>query len=153
MKLDAFDKKILQYLQEDNRIAQRDLAEKVNLSASAINRRIAAMERDGVIKGSVAVVDAAKVGRPITVIAEVALANERLDLLREAKRCFSECPQVQQVYYVTGEFDFLLIFVVRDMAEYEALTQELFFASDNLKHFRTLVAMQQVKQGLSVLAD
>lgn len=153
MKLDAFDKKILHFLQQDNRIAQRDLAEKVNLSASAINRRIAAMEKEGVIKGSVAVVDAAQVGRPITVIAEVALANERLDLLTEAKQRFSACPQVQQVYYVTGEFDFLLIFVVRDMAEYEALTQELFFASNNLKSFRTLVAMQQVKQGLTVPVD
>ena len=153
MKLDAFDKKILHFLQQDNRIAQRDLAEKVNLSASAINRRIAAMEKEGVIKGSVAVVNAAQVGRPITVIAEVALANERLDLLAEAKQRFSTWPQVQQVYYVTGEFDFLLIFVVRDMAEYEALTQELFFASNNLKSFRTLVAMQQVKQGLTVPVD
>ncbi|WP_204352509.1 Lrp/AsnC family transcriptional regulator [Aggregatibacter kilianii] len=151
--MDYFDKKILTELQKDNRISQRDLAYKINLSASAINRRIAAMEKAGIIKNSVTLVDAQKVGRPITVIAEVTLDNERLDLLEEAKKRFVKCPQIQQVYYVTGEFDFLLIFSVRDMAEYEQLTRELFFASGNIKHFRTLVSLQNAKQELAVIVE
>lgn len=50
MKLDAFDKKILMLLQKNSRITQRDLSSEINLSASAINRRIAAMEHEGIIK-------------------------------------------------------------------------------------------------------
>lgn len=150
MKLDIFDKKILMLLQKDNRISQRDLSSKINLSASAINRRIASMEREGIIKNSVAVVDAHKVGRPITIITEVSLINERLDLLEELKNRFIQCPQIQHVYYVTGEFDFLLIFNVRDMEEYEGLTRELFFTSANIKSFRTIVSMQNAKQALTV---
>lgn len=151
MKLDIFDKKILMLLQRDNRISQRELAAEINLSASAINRRIAAMEKTGIIKKSISVVDAHKVGRPITIITQISLVNERLDLLEKLKKDFSQCPQVQQVYYVTGDFDFLLIINVSDMEEYERLTHELFFKSENIKSFQTIVSMQNAKQELTVM--
>lgn len=79
------------------------------MSASAINRRISAMEKTEVIKNSVAVVNAHKVGWPITIITQISLINERLDLLERLKKTFTQCPQVQQVYYVIGDFDFLLM--------------------------------------------
>lgn len=107
--LDEFDRKILTLLQQDNRMAQRDVAGAVNLSSSSVNRRIAAMEAAEIIRANVAVVDPAKVGRPITVIAEITVESERLDLLDAVKRRFVDCPQVQQVYYVTGEVDFVLV--------------------------------------------
>ncbi|WP_386691648.1 MULTISPECIES: Lrp/AsnC family transcriptional regulator [unclassified Lonepinella] len=149
--LDTFDKKILSLLQQDNRISQRELAQQVNLSASAINRRIASMEKTGVIKNSVTLVDSVKVGRPITLIVEVSLSDERLTRINEAKKVFATCPQIQQIYYVTGEFDFVLIMNVCDMAEYEELTQRLFFQSGNVQRFRTMVSMHNVKQGLEVV--
>jgi Lrp/AsnC family leucine-responsive transcriptional regulator len=150
MELDAFDRKILTLLQKDSRMPQRDIGEAVHLSASAVNRRIAAMEAAGVITKNVAVVDVAKVGRPITIIVEVAVENERLDLLDAVKRRFVACPAVQQVYYVTGESDFVLVLNVADMAEYERLTRELFFAESNVKSFRTMVAMERSKMSLAV---
>lgn len=153
MKLDAFDKKILAILQDNNQVSQREMSTRVNLSASAINRRIAAMEKEKIIKNSISVVDHKKVGRPITIITEVSLINERIDLLEDVKKRFTECPKIQQVYYVTGDFDFILIFNVRDMEEYEAMTRELFFSSANIKSFRTIVSMQNVKQQLTVLLD
>jgi len=152
MKLDSYDRKILTLLQENNRISQRDLAEQVNLSASAVNRRIAALEAGGVIRHNVSIVDPASVGRPITVIVEVKLENERLDLLDEIKKRFVHCPQVQQVYYVTGDFDFLLVLNVKDMEEYEQLTRELFFFG-NIKQFKTFVAMQNNKRTFAIPID
>jgi len=150
MELDGFDRKILALLQEDNRLPQRDIADAVNLSASAVNRRIAAMEAAGVIRANVALVDPAKVGRALTIIVEVSVENERLDLLDQAKRRFVACPQVQQVYYVTGNADFILIVNVADMAEYERLTRQLFFSDRNVKSFYTMVAMERSKLSLSV---
>lgn len=150
MQIDAFDRKILALLQEDNRLPQRDIADAVNLSASAVNRRIAAMEAAGVIRANVALVDPARVGRALTIIVEVSVENERLDLLDQAKRRFVACPQVQQVYYVTGNADFILIVNVADMAEYERLTRELFFSDRNVKSFYTMVAMERSKLSLSV---
>lgn len=153
MKLDVWDKKILTLLQRNNRLSQREIADRISLSPSAVNRRIAALEDAGVIKGSVSLVDASKVGRPITIMVQVTIENERLDLLEEDKQRFVTCPQVQQVYYVTGDFDFLLVINVRDMAEYEALTRELFFASGNIKSFRTIVSMQNAKQEMTVIIE
>jgi DNA-binding Lrp family transcriptional regulator len=150
LQLDAYDKKLLQLLQHNNKLSQRDLADAVNLSPSAVNRRIAALEAEGVIMANTAVVDPAKVGKHITVLVEVTLENERLDLLDEVKKRFVECPQVQQVYYVTGDYDFLLVLTVTDMTEYERLTRELFFVSGNVKNFKTHVAMQRSKVSLGV---
>jgi len=149
MNLDAYDKKILAILQENNRVSQRTLAEQVNLSASAVNRRIAALEEAGVIERNVSILNPKALGRPITIIVEVKLENERLDLLDEIKSRFTSRPEVQQVYYVTGDFDFLLVLNVKDMEEYEALTRELFFYG-NIKQFKTFVAMQNVKRTFAI---
>ncbi|EDN2204329.1 Lrp/AsnC family transcriptional regulator [Salmonella enterica] len=148
MKLDAWDKNILTLLQRDNRLSQREIAEQVNLSPSAVNRRIAALEEAGIIKGNVSLID-----RPVTIVVQVVIENERFNLLEEARQRFVSCPQVQQVYYVTGDFDFLLVLNVRDMAEYEALTRELFFSSGNIKSFKTIVVMQNAKQEMRVLIE
>ena len=150
MALDTYDRKLLSILQKSNKQAQRDLAETIGLSASAVNRRIAAMETNGVITGSITTVDPIKCGRPITIIVEVKMESERLNVLEEDKKRFVQCPYVQQVYYVTGDFDFLLVLNVRDMTEYERLTRELFFSSGNVKAFKTIVSMQNAKQTLSV---
>ncbi len=150
MDLDGFDRKILALLQQDSRMPQRDISEAVHLSASAVNRRIAAMEAAGVIMKNVAVVDPAKVGKPITIIVEVTVESERLDLLDAVRRRFVSCPAVQQVYYVTSEVDIVLVMNVADMAEYERLTRELFFSESNVKSFKTLVAMGRSKVTLEV---
>ena len=150
MQLDAFDHKILALLQKDSRMPQRDIGEAVHLSASAVNRRIAAMEAAGVITAYQAIVDPAKVGRPITIIVEVAVESERLDLLDAVKRRLIACAQVQQLYYVTGEADMVVILTVADMAEYQQLTRQLFFAEGNVKSFRTMVALERSKVSLAV---
>jgi Lrp/AsnC family transcriptional regulator, leucine-responsive regulatory protein len=90
------------------------------------------------------------VGRPITVIVEVSVESERLDLLDAVRQRFVACSAVAQVYYVTGEVDFVLILTVADMSEYERLTRELFFAEGNVKRFRTLVVMDRAKATMAV---
>ena len=81
---------------------------------------------------------------------EVEAENERIDLLDAMKASFRACPQVQQCYYVTGEWDFIVIFAVRDMAQYTSLSRQLFFRSNNVRRFRTLVTMDSVKVSLDV---
>jgi Lrp/AsnC family transcriptional regulator, leucine-responsive regulatory protein len=148
--LDDFDRKILTIIQKDARTPQRDIGEAVHLSASAVNRRIEAMKKSGVIVSEVAVVDPVKVGRPITIIAEVSVDSDRLEQLDTVRRRFLDCPAVSQLYYVTGDVDFFLILTVADMAEYEALTRQLFFAEGNVKKFQTLVVMDRAKVSMAV---
>jgi Lrp/AsnC family leucine-responsive transcriptional regulator len=151
--LDRFDRAILAILQEDNTTPQRRIGERVNLSAAAVQRRIRRMEENKVIEANVARVDPAKLGRPISLVVEVSVESERLDLLDTTKARFAAAPEVQQCYYVTGETDFVLIVTVTDMAEYQALTRRLFFADGNVKSFRTHVVMDRVKAGSAVPVD
>jgi DNA-binding Lrp family transcriptional regulator len=148
--LDAFDVAILGILQRDASTPQRVIGEAVNLSAAAVQRRIRRMERTGIIQATVAVIDPARVGHALTIFVEVELISETAEQIDAVKQEFAALPEVQQCYYVTGEADFVLVMVVPSMSAYEALTRHLFFGNNNVKRFRTFVAMDRVKVGLAV---
>lgn len=150
MSLDPFDLALLDAIQHDATTSQQDLGERVNLSPAAVNRRLKKLNAEGVVRKTVALVDPVAVGYGLTVITEVEVENERLDLLDAMKRTFLVCPQVQQCYYVAGECDFVLIMTVKNMEQYTALTRTLFFDSNNVKRFKTLVSMSNLKVGLQV---
>lgn len=148
--LDSFDRAILEILQQDNQTPQRTIGERVNLSAAAVQRRIKRMEEGGVISRNIAVIEPTAVGKPITLFVEVELDSETIRHIDEAKRIFIECPFVQQCYYVTGDVEFILVIVISTMSAYEDLTRQLFFNNTNVKKFKTFVAMDRVKVGLTV---
>jgi len=150
MTLDDFDRKILGILQKNNLTPQRTIGEAVNLSAPAVQRRIKKMTEAGVITGNVAVIDPAALGHAITIFVEVEVISETSEQIESAKREFAATPEIQQCFYVTGEADFVLVVVVPSMADYEALTRRLFFGNNNVKRFRTFVAMNRIKTGLEV---
>jgi Lrp/AsnC family leucine-responsive transcriptional regulator len=150
IELDSTDLQLLDYLQADSRTSQAELGERVHLSAAAVNRRLKRLQDSGVILSFTAVLNGSALGHPLTIIAEVETESEKLDQLDAMKLALFECPQVQQCYYVTGEWDFIVIFSVRDMEQYTALTRQLFFKSNNVKRFRTLVSMGTVKASLAI---
>lgn len=149
--LDSFDRAILRIVQRDARTPQRAIADAVNLSAAAVQRRIAAMEASGVIRGNVALVDPRAVPLTITAIVEVYLQDERAETVQNAKTRFQNEPEVQQCYYVTGGTSFILIVVTTDMAAYQALTQRLFEENDSVNRFRSLIALDRVKTDASLI--
>lgn len=148
--LDDFDRQILAILQKDNLTPQRKIGEAVNLSAPAVQRRIKRMTETGVIQANVAIVDPAALGHPITIFVEVEVISETAEQIENAKREFAAIPEIQLCYYVTGEADFVLVITVPSMTAYEALTRRLFFGNNNVKKFRTFVAMDRIKAGLEV---
>ncbi|ODS67333.1 MAG: AsnC family transcriptional regulator [Acidovorax sp. SCN 65-108] len=151
--LDHFDIAILDILQTDNTTPQRVIAQAVNLSAPAVQRRIQRLKDSGVIRANVAVLDPVKVGKPLTIVLEVHLENERPDRTAPLRARIAGEDAVQQCYSVTGEADYLLVVNVASMADYEALTQRLFEGDDNIKRFRTSVALASLKTGLRVPLD
>ncbi len=144
-ELDAFDRAILRIVQQDAKTPQRVIAEAVNLSPAAVQRRITAMETAGVIARNVAIVDQDALSLAITAIVEVRLRDERAATVDAAKALFRATPDVQQCYYVTGGISFVLIIISRDMRSYEALTRTLFAENELVADYRTLVALDRVK--------
>lgn len=148
--LDRYDRAILGILQRDNKTPQRAIAEAVNLSAAAIQRRIAAMEKSGVIVANVAIVDPQAVAATITAIVEVKLRDERAITAARAKALFGQTLEVQQCFYVTGGISFVLVIIAPDMPTYEALTRRLFSENELVVDFRTLIALDRVKTGTAI---
>lgn len=149
--LDEFDKAILRIVQKDNKTPQRQIAERVNLSAAAVQRRITAMENAGIIAGNTAVVNVQAVSMSITAIVEIRLKDERIETVDTAKTLFRSAPEVQQCYYVTGGISFILIVVAPDMSAYEEITRRLFAQNDSVASYRSLIALDRVKAGSAVV--
>lgn len=149
--LDGFDRAILRLVQADNKMPQRRIGEAVNLSAAAVQRRIAAMEAAGVIARNVAIVDPDAVPLTITSLVEVQLINEHAPTVALARRLFLDTPEVQQCYYVTGGVSFVLVIVTSDMRAYSALTKRLFAEKDFIASYRSLIALDRVKADTSII--
>ncbi len=145
--LDSFDFAILRILQKNNLTPQREIGDAVNLSAPSVQRRIRRMETEGTIAANVAQILPEAVDLALTIIVQVELISETSDAIDAAKHSFRTAPEVQQCHYVTGEADFVLVVVVESMAAYEDFTRRVLFASGNVKKFRTMVSMDQVKSG------
>lgn len=149
--LDRFDRAILEVLQRDNKTPQREIAEAVSLSTAAVQRRITAMEKSGVICANVALIDPEVVGATITAIVEVKLKDERAHTVDQAKALFQHAPEVQQCFYVTGGISFVLVIVAPTMPAYERLTRRLFAENELVTDYRTLFALDRIKAGTAIV--
>ncbi|WP_210604162.1 Lrp/AsnC family transcriptional regulator [Brevibacterium oceani] len=148
--LDDIDLRLLEALQADARLPQSALGARVGLSTAAVNRRLKRLTEAGIILGSTLTLAPELLGRPVRVIAQLAVESEQLDKLDAVRASLVEGQEVQQCYYVAGEWDFVLILLVKDMAEYTELTRQLFFGNDNIRRFSTQVVMDAAKVGLTV---
>ena len=153
LSLDDFDLAILALLQRDNTVAQRDIAQTVHLSAAAVQRRIRRLRDSGVIRAETAVLDASRLGRPLTLLVEVHVHDEHPLRTAGLRQRVQDEAAVQQCYAITGEADYLLVITASTMADYEALTGRLFGGDDNVRRFRTSVALGCLKVGLQVPLD
>lgn len=154
MKLNASDATILRLLQANARERLETIAAETGLSVATVQRRIKSLKAEGVIVGEEAVISPQAVGYTMTFVILVELERERIDQLDAFRRKARAEPQVQQCYYITGEADFALIALAKDMDDFQHLTHRLFFDDENVKRFRTSVVMDRTKVGLTVpLAD
>lgn len=148
--LDSSDMAILRSLQNDCRIGLEQLAHLSALSVPSVQRRLKKLRQAGMIEREIAVLDPAKFDFGMTFIVQVELERESLQQLDVFRKRAKAEPQVQQCYYVTGEVDFILVCVARDMQDFEALTHRLFFENSNVRRFRTSVTMERTKVGLGI---
>ena len=151
--IDRLDAKILNIVQQNNRVTVDQLGAEVGLSPSACQRRLSRMRKDKIIRGEITVVDPVKVGKGLTMIIEVVLAQENLETLNRFKETMRKHPQVMQCYYITGDKDFVLIVCVRDMTEFELFQNEHCIENPAVDRFSTSVVVDPVKVGLSIAVD
>jgi Lrp/AsnC family leucine-responsive transcriptional regulator len=150
MELDRFDRQLLNLVQVDSGQTAERLAEQVELSPSAIQRRLRRLREAGVIVRDCAIVDPAVVGRPDFFIVALEVERERADLLAQLRKWLAAEAQVQQVFYVTGEADFILVVTCADTESYDTLMSRMMRENPNVRRFKTNVALGVLKRGLAI---
>ncbi|MET8760262.1 Lrp/AsnC family transcriptional regulator [Lentzea sp. NPDC004782] len=139
--MDAVDRKILAELQRDGRITVTDLAQRVQLSISRCQRRLRELERDGVIRGYRAVVDAAAVGFGFEALVFVKL---RLDTMADFDRALAGVPNVVEAQRLFGSPDYLLRVVTPDLVSYQRLYEETLAKLPGVRGLTSTIVMKQV---------
>ena len=145
--MDSFDVKILNIIQQDNRLSTEKIADQVGLSSSAVQRRLKRLREDKVIEAEVAIVSPEAVGRSLTAIVGVIIDKDRplSQALSEFKKLMLNTPEVMQCYDVMGEFDFIVLISAKDMPEYEALSRKLFMENPNIRRYKSSLVIRRIK--------
>lgn len=122
--LDKTDRKILSILQQEGRIPNNKLAERVGLTTTPTLERVKRLEREGIIKGYGARIDAEAVSRSLVVFCSLRLAVHQMRTLDEVCEEINAMSEIQACYHITGDTDFLLKIVVEDMPAYETFMHD-----------------------------
>ena len=122
--LDETDVQLLNLLQNDGRITNADLAKKVGLSPPSVLQRVRALEKAGLIRNYVALLEPERLGLRITALVMISLSLHQEQPIERFRRSIQEIPEIVECYHVSGDFDFLLKVLVRDMRAYEVFLRE-----------------------------
>ncbi len=142
--MDEIDRKILSLLQADAGLALADIAGRVGLSTTPCWRRIQNLEKSGVIRARVALLDAAKVNLAVTVFVRIRTSRHDADWLRQFARAVEDIPEIVEVYRMSGEIDYVLKVVVPDIPSYDAIYKRLIGAVP-MMDVSSNFAMEEIK--------
>lgn len=148
--LDDFDKILLEQLQQNNRITAERLGSMVNLSTSAVQRRLTRLRKEKIIEADVAIVSPSAIGYGITCVVDVSLHLGSSRVIDSFKALMSDCEEVMQCYYVTGALDFVLVVATRDMRHYEEFSKKYLMDNPDVKQFQSHVVIDRVKIGYKI---
>ncbi|WP_411910183.1 Lrp/AsnC family transcriptional regulator [Mesorhizobium sp. CO1-1-4] len=144
--LDDIDRKIIAAMQGNGKITANELSDRVGLSPSPCARRVRLLEDSGVIKGYTAVIDQKKVGLPISAFASIKLERQREEDLDRFALAVARWPEVVDCYLMTGQRDYLMRIVVRDLEAYERFIKDKLTRLDGVASIETSFALDQVKR-------
>jgi len=117
-EIDDMDRRILRLLQRTGRLSNAELADQINLSASACHRRVQRLEREGIIKGYVALLSARRVDRPTTVFVEITLSGQSDDILDAFEKEVALIPDLLECHLMAGTADYLLKITAQDTDDF-----------------------------------
>ncbi|MCF6216092.1 MAG: Lrp/AsnC family transcriptional regulator [Emcibacter sp.] len=146
VKLDDIDCKILENLQNDGRITNVELAEKVGITAPPCLRRVRALEEAGYIQGYHAELNAESMGFGLTVFAMVGLHSQAESDLMAFEERVAEWPLVRETYMLNGEIDFILKIVARDLAQFQNFLTTKLTPAPNVDSVKTSLSIRCAKK-------
>jgi DNA-binding Lrp family transcriptional regulator len=144
--MDDFDIKLLQALQDDGRLTNNDLAERVGLSASQCSRRRSVLEDKGVISSYHAELSAQALGLDVIAFVRVTLATHSPDNSKRFAKLIDGLEQVQEAYSLTGEADYLVKIAVPHLKALSHVLNDVFLPHESVAHLRSSIVLDRLKQ-------
>ena len=144
--MDHFDIKLLDALQEDGRLTNYDLAERVGLSASQCSRRRSALEDAGIIASYHARLSTDGVGLDVVAFVQVTLATHSPENSKRFQRLLEGLSEVQEAYSLTGDADYLIKLAVPDLKALSSILNEVFLPHESVAHVRSSIVLDRLKQ-------
>ena len=144
--LDGTDRRILRVLQRAGRISNAELAEQVNLSASSCHRRVQRLERAGVIRGYVALLDARKLGMPTIVFVEITLSGQADELLEAFEREVALIENVLECHLMAGTADYQLKVIAADTEDFARIHRRYLARLPGVAQMHSSFALRTVRR-------
>ena len=148
--LDETDLKLLRILQNNSNITTKELANKVNLSSTPVFERIKKLEKGGFIKKYVAILDAASLGKSLIVFCNITLKEHTKEIGNQFVKDIKSLKEVTECYNVSGDYDFLLKVVVKDMKGYQNFVLNHLGEIKNIGSAHSTFVMGEIKHSYSV---
>ena len=142
--LDRLDREILRLISLDASLSLADIANKVGLTPTPCWKRIRRMEQDGIILRRVAILDADKVGLPVSVFVAVETADHSSEWLTRFAQVINDMPEIVDAWRMSGDVDYLLHVVVADIASYDQFYRNL-IAAVPLRNVSSRFSMERMK--------
>jgi DNA-binding Lrp family transcriptional regulator len=143
--LDRFDLRLLVALQEDGRLTNQQIGERIGLSASQCSRRRSALEAAGLIRGYRAELEAEALGLRVLAFIQVTLAAHSGDNSRRFRDLLARVAEIQEAYAMTGEADYLLKCIVPDLKGLSRLVNDTLLAHDSVARVRSSIVLERLK--------
>lgn len=150
--MDQIDKKIISALQKDGRLRMADLSEMVGLSPTPCARRVAMLEKAGLITGYGARVDQAALGLPVTIFVAVELVQQSRDALDQFEAAIRQFDQVMECYLMTGSRDILLRVVAASLNDFDDFLENHLMRVPGIRNMRSSFTLRTMVQR-TVLPD
>ncbi len=149
----ALDRKILSILQQNSRLSNQEIADRIGSSPSSVWRRVKSMEKAGVISGFHLALSAELLGLAETILVHVSLKSHNDKNTREFTRLVSGTPEVLECYAVTGDHDYQLKVLATDMRAFYSFLEDTLMSKDYVARTSSTVVMHTIKETASVPAS
>lgn len=144
--LDGFDLRLLAALQDNGRLTNQEVGDRIGLSPSQCSRRRSALEASGLIRGYRAELAAEALGFRLLVFVNVTLAAHSRDNARNFRDLVARIDEVQEAYALTGDADYLLKIVVPDLKDLSALVNDVLLPHETVARVRSSIVLDRLKE-------
>lgn len=151
--IDVIDLKILRILQERGKISNIQLSQEIGLSPAPTLERVKKLETSGMIKSYHAVIDASKLSLGFSALIQISLTRQINNAIKNFTKAITEIPEVIQCLQVTGNFDYQLLVIVKDIPAFEKLIADKLSKIEEIGQMQTMVVLSTIKDSKVLPVD